>query len=43
MSIDFSSGGFNAELKAIMDGKLRVRELVEKIGDVTDYTWGSVI
>lgn len=36
-------GATDAELKAIMDGKLRVRELVEKIGDITDYTRDSVI
>jgi len=35
-------GATDAELKAIMDGKLRVRELVETIGDVTDYTRDSV-
>ncbi len=35
-------GATDAELKAIMDKKLRVRELVEMIGDVTDYTRESV-
>ena len=36
-------GATDAELKAIMEGKLRVRELIEKIGDVTDYTRESVV
>ena len=36
-------GATDAELKAIMDGKLRVRELIEKIGDITDYTRDSVV
>lgn len=36
-------GATDAELKAIMEGKLRVKELVEKIGDVTDYTRESVV
>ena len=36
-------GATDRELKAIMEGKLRVRELVEKIGDLTDYTRDSVI
>ena len=36
-------GATDAELKAIMEGKLRVRELVEKIGDLTDYTRESVV
>ena len=36
-------GATDAELKAIMEGKLRVRELAEKIGDLTDYTRESVI
>ncbi len=36
-------GATDAELKAIMDGKLGVRELIEKIGDVTDYTRDSVV
>jgi len=35
-------GATDGELKAIIDGKLRVRELVEMIGDVTDYTRDSV-
>lgn len=35
-------GATDAELKAIIDKKLRVRELVEMIGDVTDYTRESV-
>ena len=36
-------GATDAELKAIMEGKLRVKELAEKIGDLTDYTRESVI
>ena len=36
-------GVTDAELKAIMEGKLRVRELAEKIGDLTDYTRESVV
>lgn len=36
-------GATDAELKAIIEKKLTVRELVEKIGDVTDYTRDSVI
>ena len=36
-------GATDAELKAIMEGKLRVRELAEKIGDLTDYTRESVV
>lgn len=36
-------GATDAELKAIIDKKLTVRELVEKIGDVTDYTRESVV
>lgn len=36
-------GATDTELKAIMDKKLRVRELVEMIGDVTDYTRDSVL
>jgi len=36
-------GATDAELKAIMDKKLRVRELVERIGDITDYTRDSVV
>lgn len=36
-------GATDAELKAIMEGKLRVKALVEKIGDVTDYTRESVV
>lgn len=36
-------GATDAELKAIMEGKLRVKELAEKIGDVTDYTRESVV
>jgi len=35
-------GATDAELKAIIDKKLRVQELVEMIGDVTDYTRESV-
>jgi len=36
-------GATDAELRAIIDKKLRVRELVERIGDVTDYTRDSVV
>ncbi|WP_298029742.1 suppressor of fused domain protein [uncultured Dysosmobacter sp.] len=36
-------GATDTELKAIMDKKLRVRDLVEMIGDVTDYTRDSVL
>ena len=36
-------GATDAELKAIMEGKLRVRELAGKIGDLTDYTRESVV
>ena len=36
-------GATDAELKAIMEKRLRVRELAEKIGDVTDYTRKSVV
>ena len=36
-------GATDAELKAIMDKKLRVQELAEKIGDLTDYTRESVV
>ena len=36
-------GATDAELKAIMDKRLTVRELAEKIGDVTDYTRDSVV
>ena len=36
-------GATDAELKAIMEGELRVRELAEKIGDLTDYTRESVV
>lgn len=36
-------GVTDSELKAIMDKKIRVRELYEKIGDITDYTREAVI
>ena len=36
-------GATNAELKAIMEGRLRVGELAEKIGDLTDYPRESVV
>ena len=36
-------GATDAELKAIMEGKLRVKELAENIGDLTDYTRESVV
>ena len=36
-------GATDAELKAIMEGRLRVKELAEKIGDLTDYTRESVV
>ena len=36
-------GATDTELKAIMEGTLRVRELAEKIGDLTDYTRESVV
>lgn len=36
-------GAADAELKAVMDKKLTVQELIEKIGDITDYTRDSVI
>ncbi len=36
-------GATDAELRAIMDNKLRVQELEEKIGDVTDYTRDSTV
>ena len=36
-------GATDAELKAIMEQKLRVAELAEKIGDVTDFTRDSVV
>lgn len=36
-------GATDAELKAIMAGTLRVAELAEKIGDITDYTRDSTI
>ena len=36
-------GATDAELKAIMEGKLRVWELAEKIGDLTDYTRESAV
>lgn len=36
-------GASDAELRAVMDKKLRVRELAERIGDLTDYTRESVI
>ena len=36
-------GAADRELKAIQEGKLHVRELIEKIGDVTDYTRDSAV
>lgn len=36
-------GASDAELRAVMDKKLRVQELAERIGDLTDYTRESVI
>lgn len=36
-------GATDAELKAVMEGKLRVQELAEKIGDVTNYTRESAV
>ena len=36
-------GATDAELRAVMDKRLTVQELVERIGDVTDYTRSSVI
>lgn len=36
-------GATDAELRAVMDKKLTVRELVEKIGELTDYTRDSVV
>lgn len=36
-------GATDAELKAILEKKLTVRALIEKIGDVTDYTRDSVV
>lgn len=36
-------GVTDSELKAIMDKKIRVHELYEKVGDVTDYTREAVI
>ena len=36
-------GATDAELKAIMEQHLRVQELAEKIGDVTDYTRESTV
>ena len=35
-------GATDGELKAILDGRLRVAELAEQIGDLTDYTRESV-
>ena len=36
-------GATDAELRAVMDKKLTVRELVEKIGELTDYTRDSMV
>lgn len=36
-------GATDAELRAVMDKKLTVQELIEKIGELTDYTRDSVI
>lgn len=36
-------GATDAELRAIMDGKLRVPELLERLGDWTDYTRDSTV
>ena len=36
-------GAADAELKAILDQKITVQELIGKIGDITDYARDSVI
>ena len=36
-------GATDAELRAIMDGKFRVPELLERLGDWTDYTRDSTV